>query len=180
MKSPVTSVNAARNRFPKLCPPSSPSPRKRYERDATADVESSESAIMQLRMSPGGSICSSSRRRPELPPSSETVTIAERLSIHIGSSVLPTRVSDQREESRARCRRQCYELLTACFCCLLQVSSSGRVNAQPLKSYLNHSRFRLPIADLTAIDSAQSQIGNLLGGLTEDQSIKVGVITQRV
>ena len=39
----------------------------------------------------GGSICSSSRRRPELPPSSETVTIAERLSIQISSSVLPTR-----------------------------------------------------------------------------------------
>ncbi len=50
-------------------------------------LESSESAIMQLRMSPGGSICNSSRRRPELPPSSETVTIAERLSIQISSSV---------------------------------------------------------------------------------------------
>src|SRR5438067_7061784 len=35
---------------------------------------------MQLRMSPGGSICNSSRRRPELPPSSETVTMAESAS----------------------------------------------------------------------------------------------------
>ena len=54
-------------------------------------VESSESAIMQLRMSPGGSICSSSRKRPELPPSSETVTIADRFSIHdSASSCFPT------------------------------------------------------------------------------------------
>ncbi len=37
---------------------------------------------MQLRMSPGGSICNSSRRRPELPPSSETVTMAESDSSH--------------------------------------------------------------------------------------------------
>src|SRR5262249_21795951 len=47
---------------------------------------------MQLRISPGGNICNSSRKRPELPPSSETVTIADRLSIQIRSSVLLTRV----------------------------------------------------------------------------------------
>src|SRR4051812_28790537 len=46
---------------------------------------------MQLRMSPGGSICSSSRKRPELPPSSETVTIAESESIHPCSPRLPTK-----------------------------------------------------------------------------------------
>ena len=34
------------------------------------------SATMQLRMSPGGSTSNSRRRRPELPPSSLTVTIA--------------------------------------------------------------------------------------------------------
>jgi hypothetical protein len=33
---------------------------------------------MQLRMSPGGSTSKSRRRRPELPPSSVTVTIAVR------------------------------------------------------------------------------------------------------
>src|SRR5690349_5997481 len=37
---------------------------------------------MQFRMSPGGRICSSSRRRPELPPSSDTVTIADNDSSH--------------------------------------------------------------------------------------------------
>jgi hypothetical protein len=31
---------------------------------------------MQFRMSPGGGILNSSRRRPELPPSSDTATIA--------------------------------------------------------------------------------------------------------
>src|SRR4029453_7351948 len=41
---------------------------------------------MQLRISPGGSICNSSRSRPELPPSSETVTIAESFEMR-GSSV---------------------------------------------------------------------------------------------
>src|SRR5215218_1845730 len=89
-KSPVTSVSAARKRLPKLCPPRPPSPRKRYWKRRESSVESSDSATMQLRISPGGSICNSSRRRPELPPSSETVTIAERLSIHLSSSVLPT------------------------------------------------------------------------------------------
>ena len=37
---------------------------------------SSDRAVMQLRMSPGGRMSKSRRRRPELPPSSETVTMA--------------------------------------------------------------------------------------------------------
>src|SRR5215510_5690617 len=47
---------------------------------------------MQLRMSPGGNICSSSRRRPELPPSSETVTIADKDSIESSSLRAPTKL----------------------------------------------------------------------------------------
>src|ERR687893_756347 len=76
-KSPVISVRAARKRLPKLCPLSWPSPLKRGRKSFDKRCESSERATMQLRMSPGGSICSSSRSRPELPPSSETVTMAE-------------------------------------------------------------------------------------------------------
>ena len=45
---------------------------------ATSRCSSSESATMQLRTSPGGSMFKSSRRRPEEPPSSVTVTIAAR------------------------------------------------------------------------------------------------------
>jgi len=90
VKSPVTSVSAARKRLPKLCPPRSPSPRNRYRNSLDKRLESSESATMQFRMSPGGSICNSSRSLPELPPLSETVTIAESVSTQIGSSVLPT------------------------------------------------------------------------------------------
>src|SRR5580700_11343339 len=41
-------------------------------------ASSLESATMQLRMSPGGSMRFSRRRRPELPPSSVTVTMAAR------------------------------------------------------------------------------------------------------
>src|SRR5580765_2944067 len=47
---------------------------------------------MQLRMSPGGSICSSSRKRPELPPSSDTVTIAESEAMQASSVCLPTKL----------------------------------------------------------------------------------------
>src|SRR3954449_2333925 len=43
---------------------------------------SSERAIMQFRMSPGGRTFNSSRRRPELPPSSVTVTITERRALN--------------------------------------------------------------------------------------------------
>src|ERR1700722_10987390 len=50
---------------------------------------------MQLRMSPGGRMRFSRRRRPELPPSSVTVTIAVRLEI--GCSVL---ISSRRRETR--------------------------------------------------------------------------------
>ena len=40
---------------------------------------------MQLRMSPGGSILRSSRRRPEEPPSSVTVTMAARSRMRQGA-----------------------------------------------------------------------------------------------
>ena len=50
---------------------------------------------MQLRMSPGGRMRFSRRRRPELPPSSVTVTIAVRLAM--GCSVL---ISSRRRETR--------------------------------------------------------------------------------
>src|SRR5690242_1061973 len=43
---------------------------------------SSDRAIMQFLISPGGRTCSSSRRRPELPPSSVTVTITERRDLN--------------------------------------------------------------------------------------------------
>ena len=85
-KSPVTSVRAARKRFPRLWPPRSPDPRNRYLNKRASKVESSDNAIMQLRMSPGGNICSSSRNLPELPPSSLTVTIADSESMSGGSS----------------------------------------------------------------------------------------------
>ena len=75
-KSPMICVSAIRNRLPKLWPFS---PRPALE----AMLEQSrkqrfvfDSATMQLRISPGGSTSNSRRSRPELPPSSVTVTIA--------------------------------------------------------------------------------------------------------
>jgi hypothetical protein len=41
-------------------------------------------------MSPGGGIWNSSRKRPELPPSSETATIADNRSIEGPSAAVPT------------------------------------------------------------------------------------------
>src|SRR5690348_11015529 len=38
-------------------------------------------AIMQFLMSPGGKTCSSSRSRPELPPSSVTVTMTDKRAL---------------------------------------------------------------------------------------------------
>ncbi len=75
-KSPVTLVRAVRKRFPKLWP-FSPRPReKRYWKSWESRASSSESATMQLRISPGGRTLKSRRKRPELPPSSVTVTTA--------------------------------------------------------------------------------------------------------
>ena len=86
---------------------------------------------MQLRMSPGGSICNSSRRRPELPPSSETVTIADRLSIQIGFFSL----ADETLQTAEQCGKTCTaadgdELLTTCGYCLVQAFPC-------VESYLN-------------------------------------------
>src|SRR5580704_12827315 len=77
-KSDVMEVSAARNRLPKLWP-SSPEPfSKRWRKSFESRASSSLRATMQLRMSPGGSMLSSLRRRPLEPPSSLTVTTAER------------------------------------------------------------------------------------------------------
>src|SRR5580704_15158747 len=77
-KSPVTLVSAVKNKFPKLCPAKPPPSGKRYWKSLPRRCSSLESATMQLRISPGGSTRYSRRNRPELPPSSVTVTIAAK------------------------------------------------------------------------------------------------------
>src|SRR5579875_1302622 len=75
-KLPVTSVSAARKRLPNEWP-LKPSPvSKRYRKRSVTRASFLESATKQFRMSPGGKIPSSFCRRPELPPSSVTVTTA--------------------------------------------------------------------------------------------------------
>src|SRR6266852_2047806 len=77
-KSEVREVRAARNRLPKLWP-SSPEPfSKRWRKSLDNRASSSLRATMQLRMSPGGSMLNSLRRRPLEPPSSLTVTTAHK------------------------------------------------------------------------------------------------------
>ena len=77
-KSCVMSVSAARNRLPKLWP-SRPEPfSKRCRKSWESKASSSLRATIQLRISPGGSMLSSLRRRPLEPPSSLTVTTAQR------------------------------------------------------------------------------------------------------
>src|SRR5437016_183412 len=56
-------------------------------RDSRAS--SSDSATMQLRMSPGGSMLNSLRRRPLEPPSSVTVTTAESSVIRSSNADMP-------------------------------------------------------------------------------------------
>src|ERR1017187_4092727 len=75
-KSPRIWVRAMRKRLPKLWPLSPRPDGKRYWKRRDSRAESSLRATMQLRMSPGGSTSNSRRRRPELPPSSVTVTMA--------------------------------------------------------------------------------------------------------
>src|SRR6267154_269878 len=80
-KSCVMSVRAARNKLPKLWP-SRPEPfAKRCRKSRESKASSSLRATMQLRISPGGSMLSSLRRRPLEPPSSLTVTTAQRSRI---------------------------------------------------------------------------------------------------
>src|SRR5688572_16590832 len=153
VKSPVISVSAARNRLPKLCPPSSPSPRKRWRNRREIKFASSESAIMQLRMSPGGSICNSSRNRPELPPSSETVTMAERLSIHMSCSVLPTNCFSP----ASSVERPVPPPIVTSFCKLSSPANTDQ------------SQFILPC-----------WFEKPLGRITEDQTIEVRIISQGV
>src|ERR1700756_1059971 len=77
-KSEVRDVSAARKRLPKLCP-SRPDPlSKRWRKSLESRASSSLRATMQFRMSPGGNMLSSLRSRPLEPPSSLTVTTADR------------------------------------------------------------------------------------------------------
>ena len=80
-KSPVTFVSAVRNRFPKLWPASPRPAGNRYWKRSPSRSSSLDRATMQLRMSPGGRTRYSRRRRPELPPSSVTVTTAVKSEI---------------------------------------------------------------------------------------------------
>src|SRR5271157_1713883 len=75
-KSPMMWVRAVRKRLPKLWPLRPRPAEKRYWNRRDRSAESSLSATMQLRISPGGRTSNSRRSRPELPPSSVTVTMA--------------------------------------------------------------------------------------------------------
>ena len=75
-KSPVKSVSAVRNRLPKLWPFNPRPSLNRYSNMRLNSASSSDRATIQARISPGGRTKKSRRRRPELPPSSVTVTIA--------------------------------------------------------------------------------------------------------
>src|SRR5713101_6004177 len=101
-KSPVTWVRAARKRLPKLWPIKPRPAWKRYWKRRPRRASSFERATMQLRMSPGGRMRFSRRKRPELPPSSVTVTMAARSAM--GRSVL-ARSSVRRMTSSLRPRR---------------------------------------------------------------------------
>src|SRR5215469_1764246 len=80
-KSEVNEVRAARKRLPKLWP-SKPEPFSNLCRKSLdSKASSSLRATMQLRMSPGGNILNSFRSRPLDPPSSLTVTTAQRSRI---------------------------------------------------------------------------------------------------
>ncbi len=74
-RSPATPVMLARNRLPKECPCKSPRS-NRYSNSRVMRGSASARATRQSLMSPGGSTPSSRRSRPELPPSSNTVTTA--------------------------------------------------------------------------------------------------------
>src|SRR5712692_7949980 len=86
VKSPVTCVSAARKRLPKLWPARPRPAWKRYWKRRPRRASSFERATMQLRISPGGRMRFSRRKRPELPPSSVTVTMAARSAM--GRSML--------------------------------------------------------------------------------------------
>src|SRR6202050_2033884 len=77
-KSWVIEVSAARKRLPKLWPPRPEPLSKRWRKSRESRASSSLRATIQLRISPGGSMLSSLRRRPLEPPSSLTVTTAQR------------------------------------------------------------------------------------------------------
>ena len=79
-KSPVTAVMAAMNRLPKAWS-SRPDPGgKRYCISCVISGSASARAAMQLRMSPGGTMPSCCRSRPDDPPSSATATMAVMLA----------------------------------------------------------------------------------------------------
>ena len=74
--SPVIEHKAVKKRFPKLCP-FKPSPiLNLYWKSFVTKSSSSARAAIQFLISPGGRTPNSSLKRPELPPSSPTVTTA--------------------------------------------------------------------------------------------------------
>ena len=82
--SPSRSHSPAISRLPRAWPLSGPSPSKRYcstSAQVRPDSSSPHSAARAIRRSPGGRQFSSSRSRPEEPPSSATVTIAVSWSV---------------------------------------------------------------------------------------------------
>src|SRR2546430_5254263 len=80
-KSPVISAIAMINRFPNEWPFRLPSLKRCWKR-VVIRGSTSASAVMHCRKSPGGRMRYSARSRPELPPSSATVTIAVRLPVY--------------------------------------------------------------------------------------------------
>src|SRR5437870_2567930 len=77
----VDPARLAMSRLPNAWPSSAP-PWKRYSNSWVISGSDSASATRQSRMSPGGRMPSSRRSRPELPPSSNTVTTAVRLLVN--------------------------------------------------------------------------------------------------
>src|SRR5437773_6560162 len=69
-------LSAVRIRLPRLCPAVSASPSNRKSKSRASTGSPSDRAMRQLRMSPEAGRRYSRRRRPVLPPSSATVTIA--------------------------------------------------------------------------------------------------------
>src|SRR5699024_4623264 len=80
--SPKTSAKPAISKFPTAWPASAPVPPKRCCNVVAHSWPLSSSGLRAdsaIRRSPGGMISSSRRKRPEEPPSSATVTMAEIL-----------------------------------------------------------------------------------------------------
>src|ERR1035437_9584893 len=81
-KFPVTSAIAMMKRLPKEWPSSEPSV-NRWSKSCFISGSASASAMRHCRKSPGGRIRYSSRSLPDDPPSSATVTMADRLEVYV-------------------------------------------------------------------------------------------------